>query len=97
MAKGLSTAQDTPPRKVDTRPGDVRYSQANLWHVSCSRPRLGKGDERMTATNERTSDSRPARRSPWIVLVDAVLPVVLVFWVLVDSGTSVLAGLAHHA
>jgi hypothetical protein len=31
-----------------------------------------------------------------IVLVDAALPVVLVFWLLVDSGTSVFAGLAHH-
>jgi hypothetical protein len=50
----------------------------------------------MTAAYERTSDSLPARRSPWIVLVDAALPVVLVFWVLVDSSMSILAGLAHH-
>ena len=49
----------------------------------------------MTAAHAPTSDSRPARRSPWIVLVDAALPVVLVFWMLVDSGASVL-GLAHR-
>ena len=49
----------------------------------------------MTAAYAATSDSQPARRSPWIVLVDAALPVVLVFWMLVDSATSII-GLAHH-
>lgn len=51
----------------------------------------------MTAAYALTNDSRPARRSPWILLVDAALPVVLVFWLLVDSSTSMLAGLAHPA
>jgi hypothetical protein len=49
----------------------------------------------MTAEYEATSDSQPTRRSPWIVLVDAALPVVLVFWLLVDSSVSIVAGFAH--
>jgi len=49
----------------------------------------------MNAASTPTSDSQPARRSPWIVLIDAALPVVLVFWLLVDSSISMVTGLAH--
>jgi len=51
----------------------------------------------MTAAHAPTRDIQQDRRPPWIVLVDAALPVVLVFWMLVDSGTSMVARLGHSA
>ena len=41
-------------------------------------------------------DGRPTRRSPWIVVVDAALPVVPTFWAVVDFGSSVVGRLARH-
>ncbi len=48
----------------------------------------------MTATYAPTTESRLTRRPPWIVMVDAVLPVVLVFWTLVDRSASAIASFA---
>ena len=49
----------------------------------------------MTARHETKAAAPPIRRSPWIAIVDAALPVVLVFWTLVDRSSSVMASLAH--
>ena len=51
----------------------------------------------MTAAYAPTIDRRPVWRSPWIVIVDAALPVVLLFWAVVDLGTSVVGLLAGQA
>jgi hypothetical protein len=43
-----------------------------------------------------TFDTQPIRRSPWIVIVDAALPVVPSFWAMVDLGNAVVGRLARH-
>jgi len=49
----------------------------------------------MTAAYAPAIDSRQIRRPPWIVMVDAALPVVLVFWILVDRTAAAIASLAR--
>jgi hypothetical protein len=51
----------------------------------------------MTAANAPTIDDRPIRRPPWIVVVDAALPVVPAFWAVIDLGMSVVGRLARQA
>ena len=45
----------------------------------------------MTTAHETMAETGPIRRSPWLVIVDALLPVVLVFWTIVDRSSSVVA------
>jgi len=51
----------------------------------------------MTATDEPLAEAPPIRRSLWLAIVDAALPVVLVFWTVVDRSTSGVASLAHRS
>ena len=44
----------------------------------------------------RSTFDTPMRRSPWIVVVDAALPVVPSFWAIVDLGSAVVNRLARH-
>jgi hypothetical protein len=42
----------------------------------------------MTTARETTAETGPIRRPPLIVIVDVLLPVVLVFWTIVDRSAS---------
>ena len=42
----------------------------------------------MTTEHETMAETGPIRRPLWIVLVDVLLPVVLVFWTIVDRSAS---------
>jgi hypothetical protein len=49
----------------------------------------------MTTARDMMAETGPSRRSAWIVLVDVLLPVVLVFWTIVDRSASVVASWTH--
>ena len=44
----------------------------------------------MTTAHETMAETGPIRRPPWIVIVDVLLPLVLVFWTIVDRSASVV-------
>jgi hypothetical protein len=46
----------------------------------------------MIAPYER-KDTQQIRRSPWVAIVDAALPVVLIFWLVVDRITAAMPSL----